>query len=60
MSNYLSFPSSLLQIVIDSIASLAKKEGLNEQDKETYILRQVIPSSYLSNLLLVKFIKEIV
>jgi RecA/RadA recombinase len=40
--------SSLLispKIVIDSIASLAKKEGLNEQDKETYILRQVPPRS---------------
>lgn len=30
-----------LQIVLDSIAALARKEGLNEVDKEQFIIGQV-------------------
>jgi hypothetical protein len=61
LSTFLSLHLTLFsQIVIDSIASLAKKEGLNEQDKETYILRQVsrLLSSSSSFDLLVESLEE--
>jgi hypothetical protein len=32
---------SLSQVVIDSIAALARKEGYNERDKETFFIHQV-------------------
>lgn len=37
-------------IIIDSIAALARKEGLNEQDKEEYIVRQASVLKRLADL----------
>lgn len=31
----------ITQIIIDSIAALARKEALNERDKEAYFINQV-------------------
>ena len=40
-----------VQIVLDSIAALARKEGLNEVDKEQFIIGQVSVYSVLYHIM---------
>jgi hypothetical protein len=41
-SYFIYLKCTVFKIVLDSVAALARKEGLNEMDKEQFIIRQVL------------------
>ena len=48
----------IIQIVIDSIAALARKEGFNERDKELFFITQVC-STELKHWCIMYFLQDI-